>query len=100
MPGTQHSSTPTPGFSSKKKDYKKAREIIDQALEAFEKEEHENDNGEIYNHAGDIYFMDGDRKMALEMWKKAYELRPDDSLLAKKVKHKTISSKNRHSHDT
>ena len=74
----------------KKKDYKKAREIIDQALEAFEKEEHENDNGEIYNHAGDIYFMDGDRKRALEMWKKAYELRPDDSLLAKKVKHKTI----------
>lgn len=74
----------------KKKDYKKAREIIDRALESFEKEEKENDNGEIYNHAGDIYFMDGARKEAIDLWKKAHALNPDDELLARKVKHKTI----------
>ncbi|MDE6527381.1 MAG: tetratricopeptide repeat protein [Muribaculaceae bacterium] len=74
----------------KKKDYAKAREIIDRALEIFAQEDSDNDNGEIYNHAGDIYFMDGDRKEALELWKKAHALNPDDETLAKKVRHKTI----------
>lgn len=68
----------------RRKDYDKAREVIDKALAAYDKPTYE-----IFEHAGDIYFMAGDPDKALEFWKKALELNPDSDLLKRKVKHKT-----------
>lgn len=68
----------------KRKDYAKAREIIDRTLSLSDER-----SEEILEHAGDIYFMDGDPDGALRFWKEALELDPDNRLLAKKVKHKT-----------
>lgn len=77
----------------KKKDYAKAKDIIDKAFKAAE------DDGsgkvaiepsaEIYDHAGDIYFMNGEPKEAVKFWEKALELDPDNELIQRKVKHKT-----------
>jgi len=68
----------------KRKDYAKAREIIDRTLSLTDER-----SEEILEHAGDIYFMDGDPDGALRFWKEALELAPDNQLLAKKAKHKT-----------
>lgn len=48
----------------------------------------ENQCGEIFSHAGDIYFMDGKPDAALAFWKKALKVKPDNELLQRKVKHK------------
>lgn len=84
----------------KKKDYKKAREVMDKALkvcgiietdEAVTEEEPDGDStpsSEIYDHAGDIYFMTGDHAEAVEFWKKALELDPENEAIKKKVKHR------------
>lgn len=68
----------------KRKDYAKAREIMDRTLGLTDER-----SEEILEHAGDIYFMDGDPDGALEFWKEALKLAPDNKLLEKKVKHKT-----------
>lgn len=68
----------------KRKDYAKAREVIDRTMELSEEE-----SADILEHAGDIYFMDGEPDEAVEFWKKALELAPDNELLGRKVKHKT-----------
>ncbi|MDE7472880.1 MAG: tetratricopeptide repeat protein [Muribaculaceae bacterium] len=68
----------------KKSDYKEAKSFIDKALELTE-----SPSAELYQHAGDIYFMNGDPDKALEYWEMAAELDPDDALLQKKIKHKT-----------
>ena len=68
----------------KRKDYAKAREIIDKTLELSEEE-----SPELLEHAGDIYFMGGGPDQALEFWKSALKLDPDNELLGRKVKHKT-----------
>ena len=78
----------------KKKDYANAKEIIDKAFKAGEGDESNGreaiePSAEIYDHAGDIYFMNGEPKEAVEFWKKALELDPDNALIQKKVKHKT-----------
>lgn len=70
----------------KRKDYNKAREIIDRVMELSEGDE----SADIFEHAGDIYFMDGQPETAVEFWQKALELDPDNALLKKKVKHKTF----------
>lgn len=57
--------------------------------ETVEIYEPETPSSEIYDHAGDIYFMTGDNKEALEFWKKALELDPGNEKIKKKVKHKT-----------
>ena len=44
---------------------------------------------ELCHHAGDIYFMNGDPKKAVEYWEKALDFEPDNELLKRKVKHKT-----------
>lgn len=44
---------------------------------------------EIYEHAGDIYFMCQEPQKALEYWEKAAALDPDNKTLARKVKHRT-----------
>lgn len=68
----------------KMKDYAKAREVIDRTLEIAT--EH---GADILEHAGDIYFMDGEPDRAVEFWRQALEQDPDNELLARKVKHKT-----------
>lgn len=68
----------------KKNDYKEAKSFIDKALEITE-----TPSAELYQHAGDIYFMNADPDKALEYWEKAARLDPDDQLLQKKIKHKT-----------
>lgn len=69
----------------KRKDYEKARETIDKAIEFST-----TDTEDILEHAGDIYFMDGKPEEALKFWERALKLAPDNSLLKKKVKHKTF----------
>ncbi|MDE7375980.1 MAG: tetratricopeptide repeat protein, partial [Muribaculaceae bacterium] len=46
-------------------------------------------SADVLEHAGDIYFMDGAPDKALEFWKRALALDPDNDCLARKVKHKT-----------
>ena len=69
----------------KRKEYTEAKEMIDGALTNTDEP-----TGEIYEHAGDIYFMNGQPEEALDFWKKALALDPDNMLLKKKVKHKTF----------
>lgn len=69
----------------KKQDYAKAKEVIDGALE-----NESSPSAELFEHAGDIYFMNKEPDEALEFWKKALELDPDNELLKRKVKHKTF----------
>lgn len=86
-----------------KKEYHKAKEQIDRVLKAYGEidgdrfVEHEEldetaaePQAEYYSHAGDIYFMCGERRVAVDLWRKALKLKPDDALLKKKVEHKTI----------
>lgn len=71
----------------KKKDYAAAKDAIDRALALDAEAEHP--NADVLAHAGDIYYMSGDPEGALEFWKEALELDPSNTLLQKKVKHKT-----------
>ncbi len=96
-----------------KKDYKMAKHYIDIALNAYFEPDGDKPDGEdeeeadisdefeetdeslapsadVYDHAGDIYFMNGEHAKAVEFWEKAHELDPDDEIIAKKVKHRTI----------
>ena len=45
--------------------------------------------GEIYDHAGDIYFWNGLHREAVEFWEKAALLMPEDEKIKKKAKFKT-----------
>lgn len=69
----------------KKQNYEKAKEIIDRAM-ALEAADPQSD---VLHHAGDIYYMSGDPAQALEFWKQALDLDPENKLLQKKVKNKT-----------
>ena len=84
----------------KKKEYKKAREVMDKVLQLSgitpsdsvmtENANPENaPSAEIYDHAGDIYFMTGDHNEAVEFWKEALTLAPDNEAIKKKVTHRT-----------
>lgn len=86
----------------KKKEYKKAREVMDKVLQLCgiidnnstiaEKQETRPENEpstEIYDHAGDIYFMSGDHTEAVEFWKEALKLDPENEAIKKKVTHRT-----------
>ncbi len=68
----------------KKGDYKEAKAFIDRTLDITS-----DPSAELYQHAGDIYFMNGLPDEAVDFWKKALELEPDDEMLQRKVKHKT-----------
>lgn len=68
----------------KMRDFGKAKEYIDRALE----QDYE-PTSEIFEHAGDIYFMAGSPAEAVEFWQKALELDPDNELLRRKVEHRT-----------
>lgn len=45
---------------------------------------------EIYDHAGDIYFMNGEPEKALNFWKEALALDPENEKIKKKVKNRTF----------
>ena len=47
-------------------------------------------SAELYEHYGDILFMNGHHEEALPNWEKALELNPDSEILQRKVKHKTF----------
>ncbi len=101
----------------KKKDYKMAKQYIDIALNAYLGDETTDTvasdtihiteldtvpdgdeavemvaepSADVYDHAGDIYFMNGEHAKAVEFWEKAHALAPEDETIAKKVKHRTI----------
>lgn len=70
----------------KRKDYAKAREIIDRTIELTDESDM---SADVLEHAGDIYFMDGEPDMAVDFWKRAMKYDPDNELLQRKVRHKT-----------
>lgn len=101
----------------KKKDYEGARREIDEALRVYAEpadtliadtpdapvdsvaEEIVNieeeigigsPSAEIYDHAGDIYYMCGLKDEALEFWKQAAALEPENKKIAKKIKTRRI----------
>ena len=61
---------------------------VEDLVEEVVVEEPTTPSSEIYDHAGDIYFMTGDHQEAIEFWKKALELDPDNEKIKKKIKHK------------
>lgn len=69
----------------KKKDYEKARQWIDRALEI----EADKPQADVLDHAGDIYFMNREVQKAVEFWQRALKLDPDNELLPKKIKQRT-----------
>lgn len=71
----------------KRKDYTKAREIMDRVLLL---EEGNEPSADVLDHAGDIYFMDGEPRKAIEFWKKALTLDPDNEKIRRKVKEKCL----------
>ncbi len=85
----------------KQKDYPAARRQIDIVLDLYGVDidsismdttistEHGEPSVEIYDHAGDIYFMNGEPQKALLFWEKALALDPKNEKIKKKVTHKT-----------
>lgn len=71
------------------KEYKEALEWQTKAVDAAEKNG-DAENAEFFSHLGDILFMNHLADEALENWKKALKLDPDNKLLKKKVTHKTF----------
>lgn len=71
----------------KKKDYKMALVYIKSAID-----NDDTHSADVLDHYGDILFMNGEAEAALEQWQKALEKAPDNELIQKKVKHKTIFS--------
>lgn len=69
----------------RQKKYTEALAYIQKALD-LAKEPAE----ELYSHAGDIYFWNGDHQKAVELWQQALLLAPDNELLKRKVAHKTF----------
>lgn len=69
----------------KKKDYQMALVYIKSAID-----NDDSPSGDLLDHYGDILFMTGEHEAAVEQWKRALKLMPDNELLQRKVKHKTI----------
>lgn len=69
----------------KKKDYVKAKEWIDQALDL----EGNSPQADVLDHAGDIYFMNREVGKAVDFWEKALKLDPDNQHLKKKIRQRT-----------
>lgn len=68
----------------KRKDYAKAMDVINKVLET-----EDDPSSDIFEHAGDIYFMNARPDEAIEFWEKALKLDPDNELLKRKVTHRT-----------
>ncbi|MDO4320213.1 MAG: tetratricopeptide repeat protein [Bacteroidales bacterium] len=64
-------------------------EVIDSAdVEEIEEVIFEQPTAEVYDHAGDIYFMTGEPDQAVRFWQKALDLEPGNQRILKKVKNK------------
>ena len=64
-------------------------EALKYQMSAVEKAEASEDiSAELYSHLGDILFNSARPDEAVDAWKKAAELNPDDALLKKKIKAK------------
>jgi len=101
----------------KKKDYSLAKQYIDMTLRLYapldtaivdstaspvaiesspdnsipvETVEPETPGFDILDHAGDIYFMNGERDRATEFWRQAAAIEPENELIRKKVANRTI----------
>lgn len=68
----------------KQKKFEEAKNYIDKTLELEEKH-----SAELFEHAGDIYFMNLLPAKAIDFWEKAFELDPTNKLLERKIKEKT-----------
>ena len=73
----------------KEGEYQEAEDYQEAAMKTLEEEGGEA-TYDFYSHYGDILFHNGKPEEALEQWKKALEMEPDDKLLQKKVKNKTF----------
>lgn len=69
----------------RKGDIEAAVETIDHAIEADD-----DPSAELYEHAGDIYYAAGEHDKALEFWRKALALDPENEELARKVKQRKL----------
>ena len=69
----------------RQKKYTEALVYIQKALDLAEEPAEE-----LYTHAGDIFFWNGDHEKAVELWQEALKLAPDNDLLKRKVRHKTF----------
>lgn len=72
----------------RKKDYKEALEFQEKAIALAERDG--DVSAELYNHYGDILFMNHKLEEAVENWMKALDKDPDNELLKKKVTHRTF----------
>lgn len=70
------------------KRYAEAKIYIEQALRCDT-----DSNAVIFEHAGDIYAMNGDTTQAVAMWQEAAKQEPDNKLLARKIKLKKYLKK-------
>ena len=67
--------------------YEEARIYIDQAIRCYDTDSTEEVSGDIYEHAGDIYFRVGQPERAREFWNKALPLGVEkEAALRKKIK--------------
>lgn len=71
----------------KKGEYGLALTYMKSAMAHSEKEK---PSAELYEHYGDILFMNGQHEEAVPNWEKALELKPESEILQRKVKHKTF----------
>ncbi len=71
-----------------KGEYEEALELQTHAVEAFG--DGDGTHAEFYDHLGDIQYRSGMRDKALENWKKAHSIDPDNKEIAEKIRLKKI----------
>ncbi|MBD5214106.1 MAG: tetratricopeptide repeat protein [Bacteroidales bacterium] len=71
------------------RNYAIAKEYIDRTIELTDGDL----SAELLDHAGDIYFMNELKDEAVDFWKRALEIEPDNKDIAYKVTHKSLKSK-------
>lgn len=88
---TEHTNLKEGMLTDKDKEYEAEFEDSEEDFDNPDAGTDENDriSAEVYEHAGDIYFMNQLHDQALEFWKKGLELEPDNPSLKAKVKHRT-----------
>lgn len=74
----------------RKGEYKEAKEMQMNAIELLGENPTPEETAELYEHLGDILFMNHEPSEALDYWKKALKGNPGNELLQRKVKHKTF----------
>ena len=64
-----------------------AEQVIEKVEEMLDIE---TPSAEVYDHAGDIYFMCGEPEEAIKFWKEALKLEPDNKKIKQKIKNRKI----------